>query len=81
MQESLFAKIYKVLWKILIYFENLFLTVPLWYFEFLEKFTKLFESVWSQIAKDKKKTETEKKKENRPNWADSAQLDRPAQPD
>jgi hypothetical protein len=37
--------------------------------------------IWIQYAKstkDKKKTE---KKENRPSWADSAQLDRPAQPD
>jgi hypothetical protein len=29
-----FAKFTKFYWKILSYFENLFLTVPLWYFEF-----------------------------------------------
>jgi hypothetical protein len=72
MQVSPFAKIHKVLGKILFYFENLFLTVLLWHLEFyknlqicLNKFGAKIQKIWSKTENKKKKNQN-KKKESQP---------------
>jgi hypothetical protein len=80
MQVSPLAKIHKVLWRALYYFENLFLTVLLWHFEFykklqicLKRFGAKMQKLWSKTERKKNQKKGERQPLGRPGNRPKAQ--------